>query len=57
MQKSIELMPDHALGVMTDVNHLKCLSNDNHDLKKKITLENMKIKKATNKKDTINNVN
>lgn len=32
----IDQMPDHALGVMTDVNHLKCLCN-NHDLKKKLS--------------------
>lgn len=31
--KSIDQMPDHALGVMTDVNHLKCLCNNNHDSK------------------------
>lgn len=26
MQNHIELMPDHALGVKTEVNHVKCLS-------------------------------
>lgn len=26
MQNHIELMPDHALGVRTEVNHVKCLS-------------------------------
>lgn len=47
--KNIDQRPDHALDVMTDVNHLKCLCNNNQRLKKR-KKSTSNIKKITKKK-------